>query len=284
MIDLHVHSSASDGTLSPSELAARGVGFGLMAITDHDNCDGCAEFLSADGCARRLAGIELSIDPGEGYRRLHLLGLGIDPVHPGLRAFLQRILDGRNARNARILENFARIGIAIAPDDIARYAHGVVLARPHFANWLVAHHYAADKAEAFAKYLTAESPVETRCYEARYRPLQEEAIEVVHAAGGLAVAAHPRYWSDDPAMLERGFAVLREKGLDGVEAIYAANRPDETILHLRLAHAAGLLVTAGSDFHGDNKPDIALGMQVKDESTLVARILDALASRRTGVK
>ena len=130
MIDLHVHSTASDGTFTPAELAEKGRGFSVMAITDHDNTDGVAEFLSASASSAglRLSGMELSVDPGDGYGHFHLLGIGMDTSYDPLRAFLRRILDGRNERNGRIIANFARIGIDIPPDEIAGYAHGEVLA------------------------------------------------------------------------------------------------------------------------------------------------------------
>lgn len=287
MIDLHVHSTASDGTVSPSELAIRGSDFSLMAITDHDNCDGVEEFLAAcegagaqnDGKVR-LSGIELSVDPGEGYDKFHLLGIGIDPVDERLKRFLRRVLDGRNERNERILARFAEIGIVIPRDEIATYAHGEVLARPHFANWLVDHGYSPDVRTAFKDYLTPSSPPEKCCYITRYHPDPGEAMDVIHAAGGVAVMAHPRYWTKDPVLLQEGLARLKARGLDGVEAIYQANEIEETIGHLRAAKDVGLCVTAGSDFHGSNKPTIPLGMSVDDERGLVDRFLECLYSRR----
>ena len=277
MIDLHVHSTASDGTVSPAVLAARGRGFSVMALTDHDNCDGVEEFLAAaDGDGLRLAGIELSVEPGEGYGKFHLLGLGIDPRNEGLKKFLRRILDGRNARNARILERFAEIGIAIPPDEIATYAHGEVLARPHFARWLMDHGRAPDVKTAFLTYLTPASPPETNCYVTRYHPDPGEAFDIIHSAGGVAVMAHPRYWTKDSTMLRTGLERLKARGLDGMEAIYQANDPDETIDHLRAAKELGLCVTAGSDFHGANKPEITLGMEVDDEDAFIAPFLARL--------
>ena len=281
MIDLHVHSTASDGTLTPSQLAEKGAALAVMALTDHDNMDGAAEFLAA--CRAivapgrlRLPGIELSVEPGVGYGMFHLLGLGLDPDHAPFKAFLSRILQGRNARNRRIIANFARLGITIPEDEIAGYAHGEVLARPHFAAWLVDHGYAADRKTAFTTYLTRTSPEATRCYETRYHPDPAEAIALIHAAHGVAVMAHPRFWTDDPAMLRAGLRRLKEQGLDGIEAEYKVNRPEETIDHLRAAKELDLVVTAGSDFHGANKPDIALGMDVADEDAFLAPFLKAL--------
>lgn len=287
MIDLHVHSTASDGTLSPSELAIKGRDFSLMAITDHDNCDGVKEFLAAgrdagaDSQGRvRLSGIELSVNPGEGYGTFHLLGLGIDPDDEGLKRFLLRVLDGRNERNARILARFSEIGIVIDPRDIATYAHGEILARPHFARWLVDHGYSPDVRTAFKDYLMSSSPPEKCCYAARYRPDPGDAIDVIHRAGGVAVMAHPKFWTGDPRLLREGLFMLKARGLDGVEAIYQANEFEETLDHLRAAKEVGLLVTAGSDFHGSAKPSIPLGMSVDDERGLIERFLERLSIRR----
>ena len=281
-VDFHVHSTASDGTFAPSELvsqAERG-GFAAIALTDHDNCDGIAEFLGAEGAGlRRVAGVELSIEPGEGFDKLHLLALGIDPTNESLKAFLKSILDGRNARNERIFANFHRLGMDIKPEP-----HGEVLARPHFARWLVDNGYAADIPEAFEKYLLPDSPAETRCYEERYHPSQEETFRVVHAAGGLCIMAHPKYWrrewkttGPDYAAAERELARLKEKGLDGLEALYRANFVEENVAFTRIADSLGLLKSAGSDFHGANKPTIPLGMNVSE--SFIAPLLERLCQR-----
>jgi len=270
-VDFHCHSTASDGTFTPTELAAGGWSFAAMAITDHDNTDGVAEFLSASGCPRRIAGVELSIEPGEGFDRFHLLGLGIDPENAELKQFLRRILERRNERNAKIVSNFRRLGIEMG-DDLPSYAHGEVLARPHFARWLVDHRLATSVADAFERYLTADAPAATRCFEDRWHPAQEDAFRVVHEAGGLAVMAHPRYWRNewkrvgcDFAAAERGLAELREKGLDGVEALYQANTGEENVEFVRIAKRLGYLTSAGSDFHGSNKVGIPLGMTVSED-------------------
>jgi predicted metal-dependent phosphoesterase TrpH len=259
-VDFHVHSTASDGTCSPSELTEKAKGFAAIALTDHDNCDGLEDW-------KGIPGIELSIEPGEGFDKFHLLGLGIDPLNTGLKDFLRRVLDGRNGRNARIIENFRRLGIEMP--DVESYAHGEVLARPHFARWLVDHGHAADIRDAFAKYLLPDSPVATRCYEERWHPPQEEAFRAIHEAGGICVMAHPKYWrtdwkttGPDYAAAERELAALKERGLDGVEALYQANTNEENIAFTRIATKLGYLKTAGSDFHGANKPTIPLGMEV----------------------
>ena len=270
-IDFHVHSTASDGSFPPAGLAAEGKDFFAMALTDHDNTDGIAEYLSAKipTALRRIAGVELSIEPGEGFDKFHLLALGIDVSNAALKAFLRRILDGRNGRNDRIIANFARLGIEMP--DIETYANGEVLARPHFAKYLFDHGYAKTPKEAFDKYLLPDSPRETRCYEERYHPPQEETFRIVHAAGGIAVMAHPKYWrlewktsGIDYKAAEKELARLKEAGLDGLECHYRANDVDEDVKFTNIATALGLLKTAGSDFHGANKPNIPLGMEVSE--------------------
>ncbi len=288
-VDFHCHSSASDGTCAPTELAARAKDEGLvaLALTDHDNCDGIAEFVSADaGSCHLVAGVELSIEPGEGFDKFHLLGLGVDPTNSELKDLLARVLDGRNGRNQRIIENFRRLGFEMEEPDadgrtIHHYAHGEVLARPHFARWLMDHGGAESVKDAFNRYLLSDSPAETRCYEERWHPPQEETFRIIHAAGGLCVMAHPKFWRNpwkyaipeyDDA--ERELAVLKEKGLDGLEAVYQANRPSEDVEFTRLATKLGLLKTAGSDFHGSNKPTVPFGMTVDDD--FIKPFLEAL--------
>lgn len=294
MIDLHVHSTASDGTDTPSKLAETGRSLSVMALTDHDNCDGVKEF--AEACAAcgagrlndissvassvRLAGVEFSVDPGCGYGKFHLLGLGIDTGSQRLADFCKRILDGRNARNEKILARFSEIGIKIPVEELAHHAHGEVLARPHFAAWLAEHGYAENRSEAFERYLVPSSPPETNCYITRYRPDPAEAFEVIHSAGGVAVMAHPRYWTKDPQSLREGLEKLKAVGLDGIEAVYQANEIEETIDHLRAAKEIGLCVTAGSDYHGLNKPSIALGMDVGDERRFLEPFFECLQWRR----
>ena len=282
MIDLHVHSTASDGTCTPEELAEKGRHFTVMALTDHDNTDGCARFLAACGRDKRdppvgvrLPGIELSVDPGAGYGQFHMLGLGIDFDNADLSGFLTRIRAGREERNVKMLEKLTALGMPVTMDEVRRYAGGEVVARPHIARVLIEKGFATSVKDAFERYLGPKAVA----YISRYRPSQEEAIEVIHAAHGVAVLAHPRFWSSDAKMLADGFARLKGLGLDGVEAVYQANLPLETPLHLRLAREAGLAVTAGSDFHGANKSSVTLGMDVGDEKTFLAPLFVALAKR-----
>ena len=270
-VDFHLHSSFSDGTFTPEEIAEQAAAIGMehYIITDHDNVDGGTN------------GIELAVDPGEGMDQFHLLGLGINPGDEGLKTFLRKILEGRKERNRRIIGNFGRIGIEMPEAEINSYAHGEVLARPHFARWLTDKGYTKSIPEAFEKYLMKDSPRETRCFEERYQPQPEEAIKVVHAAGGLAVMAHPRYWSFrwktegvDFRRVEHGLGPLKEMGLDGLESLYEANTPEMNVEFTRMADRLGLVKSAGSDFHGLNKPHIHLGMEVTE--SFIAPLLERL--------
>jgi predicted metal-dependent phosphoesterase TrpH len=250
-----------------------------MALTDHDCTDGCARFLAAcrplDVSGLRLPGVELSVNPGEGYGQFHLLGLGIDFDAPVLTAFLERIRAGRIARNVKMMEKLTALGMPVSMEEAQRFAGGQIVARPHIARVLIEKGFAKSVSDAFERFVGKNAVA----YVSRYRPSQEEAIEVIHAAHGAAVMAHPRFWTSDARLLAEGFARLKDVGLDGVEAVYQANLPLETPMHLRLARATGLAVTAGSDFHGANKSAITLGMDVEDEKSFLAPLFTALAKR-----
>ena len=272
-VDFHVHSTASDGSYRPDAIARMTDGFAYAALTDHDTCEGAEAFLGeppGGGPCRRIAGIELSIDPGEGFDMFHLLGLGIDPGDAGLHDFRMRILAAREARNVKIFENFARLGIDLE-NDVRAERKDKILARPHIAKWLVRHGFAESIRDAFAKYLLPESPAETKCYVEGWHPPQEEAFAVVHGAGGVCVMAHPKFWRSEWKMsgcdfstAEKNLAVLKEKGLDGIEAIYQANSPGENEVFTDIADRHGFLKSAGSDFHGSNKPAVTIGMEVEE--------------------
>ena len=292
IVDFHVHSKASDGTLDPSEIAYSAKAYSAIALTDHDNTDGIEEFLEAgetlaeDGRTEAIyvAGTELSIEPGAGFDRFHMLALCVDRENPRFKKLLAEVLEGRNRRNEKIIENFARIGIEISREDLAPYAQGEVLARPHFARLLADRGIVKDIAEGFEKYLKPDSPAATRCYEERLQPSQEEAFAAVHAAGGLCVMAHPKYWRRDWrggdvdfAAARKELATLKDAGLDAIEAKYKANTPRENVEFTRIADELGFLKTAGSDFHGANKPSISMGMDVSE--TFIMPLIEALYGR-----
>lgn len=281
MIDLHCHSTCSDGTFTPEELAEMGRGFAVFAITDHDNCDGGARFLEASRGQGgvRLAGIELSLESGKGYGEFHMLGLGIDPSDAGLAEFLEEIRRGRDDRNERMVAKLCEIGMPVTMEEVVAESGGEVVARPHVARAMMRRGYVGSIAEAFAKAIGPGCPA----YCSRFHPRPEAAIAAIHAAGGVAVMAHPRSWTKDPYALRAGLAKLKDAGLDGIEAVYQANTTDVTIDHLLAAKELGLAVSAGSDFHGANKPTITLGMKVENEEEFIAPLLARLDEVRKGL-
>lgn len=265
MIDLHTHSTASDGSLTPRELARAGkaAGLTLMALTDHDNVSGLADFIDEAAAVGldALSGIELSADVSAG--QLHIVGLGIDPADPVLAGFCERILSGRAERNERILRAFADEGIPLTREEVASFAGEDLISRVHFAQALLARGLVASVAEAFERYLGKGA----LCYRDRYRPSPAECIERIHAAHGLAVMAHPFTLEPDPAALGERVAALRTLGLDGIECYYSAYGTGQTLDLLRIASRNGLFPSAGSDFHGTPKPDICLGALPVPEAT-----------------
>ncbi len=278
MIDLHVHSSASDGTLSPEEVARKGRDLALMALTDHDSTEGVRRFLEESRrlgvTAPRLAGAELSVEPGEGYDQFHLLGLGVDIAHAPLQDLLREIRDILDGRNRRMYAKLAEIGMPVDEADVLRHVVGVVVKKPHFARALMDRGWVASYQDAFDKVLGDGCPADIP--HPHVKP--EVAVERIHAAGGIAVLAHPFSWTEDTQALRRGLVRLKDIGVDGIEAHYQAYSPQQRQILLELAHELDFLVTAGSDYHGDPKPKIQLGMEVPDESAFICAITARLGA------
>jgi predicted metal-dependent phosphoesterase TrpH len=259
MIDLHLHSTNSDGSETPEELVIGGRRAGLtaMALTDHDNMGGIAEFLAA--CRTQgmtgIAGVEISAAVEEGHGTLHILGYGADPEHPLMKENLGRVLDGRAWRNEQILARLNELGLELDWSEVQACAGEDVVGRAHIAQALIGRDYVSSVAEAFDRYLAKGCPA----YVDRYRLYPEEGLRMIREAGGVAVIAHPFTWETDETRLEAGLRELKAQGLAGVEAVYSEYKAEQTITLLRLAKRLGLLTTGGSDYHGLAKPDIALG-------------------------
>ena len=257
MIDLHTHSTASDGTFSPAELAAEAhkAGLSLFALTDHDTVAGVAEAQQAGKALgiRVLPGIEISIEwqPGE----LHLLGLGIDIENKTLCNLMQYAQEKRLERNRKIINKFSEAGILIDEEKLAQLAGGAVIGRPHFAKYLVQGKKAKSIQDAFLKYLAKGRPfyIEKECL-----PLAE-AIEAIKAACGVPVLAHPMSLYLSWGKLPETIAQFKEQGLVGLEAWHSGARYGECVRLQALAEELNLIVTAGSDFHGANRKDVYLG-------------------------
>jgi len=259
-IDLHAHTTASDGTYSPTELvdAAADLGLAALAVTDHDTLAGLPEAIAAANARglELIAGVELSVEDEDG--RCHLLGYGLPPDDAQIQETLTVVREKRNARNVRIMQRVRDLGLPITWDDVLRHAGdaGEVIARPHFAAALMEFGVVASIKEGFDKYLGTGKPL----YFHKDGLTTSAAIALLHKAGAVAVVAHPGLskWSD-PALLEQRLARLKEHGLDGVEAYYNKHSTPQTHDYLAIADRLSLLVTGGSDFHGAAKVDVFLG-------------------------
>jgi predicted metal-dependent phosphoesterase TrpH len=284
-IDLHCHSTASDGTLAPQEVVQLAVRNGLSALslTDHDTIAGVAAAAAEASRAGIdfIPGIEISATyPSPGT--LHILGYGVDPQSPVLHELTRQLLEGRDTRNPRIVARLQELDIAITMDEVEQEAGGNVIGRPHIAAILMRKGYVSSIKEAFNKYL-AEGGL---AYFDKERLAPPRALELIHQSGGLAVLAHPiQLRCQNDAQLDRQVKDLVDLGLAGIEVIHSDHDAAWVEKCTRLADRYGLLKTGGSDFHGRNKAAIDLGTangrRVPREffDALVARIHVAQASR-----
>lgn len=255
-IDLHTHSTASDGTLTPTELmrAAKMAGLSAIALTDHDTFDGLPE---ARAEAQRqgvelVPGCELSLDYGG--RPTHLLALFVDERPGHVVHELTRVRKARAVRNLTMLEKLRSVGVHLRLAEVERHATGVV-GRPHMAQAMLAQGVVRSFEEAFTRFLGSGG----LAYVPKAKLTPKEAIEAIHADGGLAVLAHPYLLSQQQRQIEAMLMELAALGLDGVEVYYTEHSDKYTELVAKLAQRLGLLMSGGSDFHGAVKPGVALG-------------------------
>ena len=256
-VDLHVHTTASDGSLSPAEAVrlASEKGLSAVAVTDHDTTAGVAEAVEAGERygVEVVPGVELSVDyEGEG---VHILGYFIDPAHPVLRELLDWVVAERDARNEAIAAAMRADGVPVTVESLRAGRPGAVVGRPHFAQALTEHGAAASIRDAFDRFLSR--GMKYYCAR-RYIPM-DRAFEAIRAAGGKAVFAHPfqyKYTEPELVILTR---TLVEKGLSGVECVYSGYTPEQVGYLKELSGFYGLCVTGGSDFHGAGKPEAELG-------------------------
>ena len=247
MIDLHLHTTASDGRLSPTELVAVAAASGvrILAVTDHDTTDGLDE--SAAEAARRglvtVPGIEITAV--ENGRDVHMLGYFFDPFEESLVQFLIRQRATRITRIADMAVRLAELGLAVDAGpllDNARRRNNKSIGRPALARAMIAAGHVATTNEAFDKWLGQGRPA----FVERAGPSPEEVIETLHRAGGIASLAHP-----GRTKIDGRIAALREAGLDAIEAYHSDHDTAAIDAYLALARGLDLLVTGGSDFHGD---------------------------------
>jgi hypothetical protein len=268
-IDLHSHSLASDGELAAADVArcARDAGVGVWALCDHDTVAALPE---AGAAATRLGlrfvpGIELSAFLET--REVHILGHFLDPAHPSLSAFQDRLAEHRRGRMARIVERLKALNVNVSEGDVERWSGGKTLGRPHVARAILEAGYVATVKEAFDRFIGEGKPA----YVARFRLEVSDAVALVRGAGGTATIAHPAV----SRLASRELGRLRAAGVDGIEVHHADHDPGTRERLLRLAETLDMVPTAGSDYHGETvTPDRHLGdvtMSQEDLARLEAR-------------
>ncbi len=281
MIELHCHSTFSDGTLTPEELLAEAerAGLAALALTDHDTVAGLPRFLAAaaGGTVRAIPGIELSADIEVGA--LHLLGYFVDAARIEADGTLERLRRSREERNTRILTRLAEMGVPVTLDDVRAATVDGVLGRPHIADALIRRGHARDRREVFERWLAKDRPA----YIERERLSPDGAIALVRAAGGVPVLAHPASLKRGQTGLRELLGGLRSAGLEGMET----QVPDQDPVHARrlrrLAREFDLVATGGSDYHGERSPGIRLG-RGRGDMLVADEVLQALENRRPGIQ
>jgi predicted metal-dependent phosphoesterase TrpH len=261
-IDLHIHSSASDGTLSPAEIVRRAAKLNLaaIAITDHDTLKGAAIARQVERPAdlQLLSGIEISAAPPAGYGipgSLHILGYGIDPDDRALSDALVQMRAARDDRTPRILRALKGLGIEISMTEVAAKVGDSIAGRPHIAQVMLEKGVVTSMDEAFDRYLGKGKPA----YQDKERISSAETIGLIRGAGGIAVLAHPGLIESTETARQRLTAELCEMGLGGLEAYYPEHSADETAAFVHLAEKLDLKLSGGTDYHGEITPGMEMG-------------------------
>lgn len=278
-IDLHVHSTASDGSYTPSELVRYAIEKGLIAfaLTDHDTTSGIdealneAELINDFSPIKVIPGIELSAE----YKGkdIHILGLNIDYRNKEFQKKIEYFRNIRAERNVKMIKLLNKHGFKITEEQLQERFKDAVITRAHFAIMLVECGYVKDKDIAFKKYLNPGCP----CYVPRTRINVIDAISLIHLANGKAVLAHPLLYHFSEEELDSLVALLKENGLQGIEAIYSSNKWNDESRMKQLAKKYDLFITGGSDFHGLAKPTLDLGIgygDLKVPEKLLSNILN----------
>ncbi|OQW62651.1 MAG: hypothetical protein A4S17_01285 [Proteobacteria bacterium HN_bin10] len=257
-IDLHLHTTHSDGSLPPAEVVAlaKQASVVALAITDHDILSGIAEAAEAG----RAVGIEVipgvEISSRYGDSELHMLGYYLDVSDRTLADRLAQLRAGRRDRNPRIIERLRALDMEITYEEVAALAGTESVGRPHIARVLMQKGYVQSAKEAFDRYLAEGRPAHV----ARELPEPAEAIRWIREAGGVPVLAHPLWTKLNEQGLLTLCQTLKNEGLGGIEVHYSTHKKSQTSEYLNIAKRLDLLVTGGSDFHGVTKPDIEVGV------------------------
>jgi len=282
LVDLHVHSSVSDGIYRPREVVRRAAEVGLkaLAISDHDTVAGVPEAVGAgeEFGVEVIPAVEISAEFDGGA--CHILGYFINPLNEGLRDLSREARRSRAERTVKILERLEALDIPLSLEDVQARSEDCVTTRAHFASALIEKGYAKTWEEAFAKYLGCGKPA----YVYRRRVEPEKIIRVLHGAGGLAVLAHPRQMKRSLAETDEWIAHLADAGLDGIET-QSPDHGEDLARHYRAAaERLGLVETGGTDWHGHKTSPLVLGIghgTMRIPYAVVEKMKERLAGRGT---
>lgn len=256
-IDLHVHSDKSDGSFSPSDLVSYAIKQGVtaFALTDHDTVDGIDEAIKAsEGTSVTvIPGIELSTEY-EG-KDIHIVGLFIDKEEPAFRNKIQEFVDSRILRNQKMCQKLTEYGLPITYDELQNEFPGSVITRAHYAQLLLKKGYIKSLKEAFERYIGDRGP----CFIPREKITPEDGVKLILSAKGIPVLAHPLQYGMGDERLQKLIDRLKKAGLQAMEAVYCTHSPSEENKMRALADKNNLLISGGSDFHGNAKPGLELG-------------------------
>ena len=256
-IDLHVHSNASDGTCTPEQLVDLAIEKNLaaFALTDHDSIDGLSPALAyaMTKNIEVIPGIELSTDYNG--KDVHIVGLFIQHHNPQFRDKLKEFCDSRDNRNKKMAQVLTDAGFPVNYEELAADYPGATITRAHFAKYMLAHGYIRTLNEAFEKYIGDTCPY----YVPREKVTPADGVRLILNAGGVPILAHPVLYHMSEEELTELIVPLKAVGLVGIEALYPGYTEMEESMVRRLARKNGLLISGGSDFHGDNKPGLQMG-------------------------
>lgn len=281
IVDLHVHSNKSDGSLTPAQLVDYAVEKGLsaFALTDHDTTDGIDEALEAakGKNIQVIPGIEFSSEY-EG-QDIHIVGLYIDYKSDFFKRRLINFVNGRTIRNKEMCRRLTAHGIPVTYEELTAEFPGCVITRSHYAKFLLNHGYTKSMKEAFDRYIGDRCP----CFVPRKKITPMRAVEIILKAGGFPVLAHPLLYHMGADRLERLVSILKDMGLQGLEAIYCTYTPSDERQMRALAAKYDLCISGGSDFHGSAKPglDLATGY---GKLFIPQEVLDKINQRREWMK